>query len=119
MISNYKLTSEATKEKLKENNFVYIDGYYSYRFPVYKYKKDILLWCLIYIDLEEKNFSVNVVKSYNNSTYPAFYNRKYGKNRMVESIDRKIKQQLDILIKDNIIKKELKKKTKYKKKDDT
>jgi hypothetical protein len=98
----YKLMSSVTIEQLKENNFRYIEGYYSYRFPVYKNKKDILLWCNLNVDFENKTCVINVTDS-NNNTYSPYHNRDYGKNKVVESVDRKINQQMNIFIKNKIL----------------
>ena len=104
-IKQYKPHSEITKDMLKENNFKYIDGYYSYRFPVYKYKREAILWCILYIDLEENLCNINVV-DHNNDTYAPFFNRKYGgENKVIESIERKIKALLGILVKSKVLKK--------------
>ena len=102
-IQQYKPHYKLTKEQLFDNNFKYIDGCYSYRFPVYKYKKETLLWALFIINLETKTCEVTVVnKTYN--TYAAFHNRKYGSNdSVVESIDNKINAQIDLFIKNKII----------------
>lgn len=108
-IHNYKPYSDVTKETLKENNFKCIDGCYSYRFSVYKYKKETLLWCNLYVDVDNNMCSINVYDQ-NNSTYPSFFNRTYGgKNKVVESIDRKINSQLGILVKNKVLKKRGKK----------
>lgn len=109
-IHNYKPYSDVTKETLKENNFKCIDGCYSYRFPVYKYKKEIIMWCNIYVDADNNMCGISVYDQ-NNSTYPAFFNRKYGgKNKVVESIDRKINSQLGVFVKNKILKKRGKRK---------
>ena len=100
----YKLISEVTIEQLKENNFKYVDGYYSYKFPVYKNKKETLLWGFLNINFEEKKCFINVVDS-NNNTYPAYHNREYGENKIIELVDKKINEQINILIKNKIIKK--------------
>lgn len=108
-IQNYKPHSDVTKETLKENNFKCIDGCYSYRFSVYKYKKEPIMWCNLYVDIDSNMCSVSVYDQ-NNITYPAFFNRTYGgKNKVVESIDRKINSQLGILVKNKILKKRGKK----------
>lgn len=109
-IEQYKPHSEVTKENLIENNFRHMDGYYSYRFPVLKYKKDATLWCNIYVDLDHKSCGLTVVDA-NNNIYPAYFNRKYGGiNKAVEKSERKIKAQLDIFVKDKILYKKNKKK---------
>lgn len=108
-IEQYKPHNEVTKEILRDNNFRYMDGYYSYRFPVLKYKKDTTLWCNIYINLEHKScgFTVNDT---NFNTYPAFFNREYGGiNKAVEKVEEKINAQLGMLVKDKILYKKEKK----------
>ena len=108
-IQQYKPHSNVTKDMLKDNNFKYIDGCYSYRFSVYKNKKETIMWCILYVDIENNSCAINVYDQ-NNFTYPAFYNRTYGgKNKVVESIDRKINAQLGVFIKNNILKKRGKK----------
>ena len=104
-IQQYKPHSDVTKEMLKENNFKYIDGVYSYRFSVYKNKKEPIVWCNLYVDVENNSCNLNVM-DINNTTYAPFFNRKYGcENKVVESIERKINSQLGTLIKDKILKK--------------
>ena len=108
-IHKYKPHSNVTKDILKDNNFKYIDGCYSYRFPVYKHKKDTIMWCNLYVDVDNNLCNINVYDN-NNNTYPAFHNRTYGgKNKVVESIDRRINTQLGILVKNKILKKRGKK----------
>jgi hypothetical protein len=104
-IKQYKPHSNVTKEMLRDNNFKYIDGDYSYRFPVIKYKKNPIIWCNILVNMEQNWCGFNVTDS-NFNTYPAYFNRKYGGvNKVVETIDKKIKRQLDIFVKNNILKK--------------
>jgi hypothetical protein len=109
-IEQYKPHNEVTKEILRDNNFRYMDGYYSYRFPVLKYKKDTTLWCNIYINLEHKccGFTVNDT---NFNTYPAFFNREYGgtNHQVVEKVEAKIETQLASFVKDKILYKKEKK----------
>ena len=104
-IKNYKPNSGLTKETLRENNFRYIDGIYSYRFSVYKYKKEPILWCTLYLDIENNSCGLNVFDQSAN-TYAPFFNRNYGgKNMVVESIDRTIEEQINTFIKAGIVKK--------------
>lgn len=104
-IQNYKPHSDATKDMLKENNFKYVDGFYSYRFPVYKNKKEPMLWCILYVDTENNLCNIHVADQ-NNTTYAAFFNREYGgKNQVVEQIDKKINAQLGTFVKNKILKK--------------
>ena len=106
-IEQYKLHSELTKEILRKNNFTYSysDGYYLYHFPVYKYKKEAIIWCNLYIGIDSSSWNFTVVDQ-NNNTYAPFFNRVYGgRNRVVENIERKINSQLNMFIKNNILKK--------------
>jgi hypothetical protein len=108
-IQEYKPNPKLTREQLFENNFRYIDGCYSYRFPVCKYKKETTLWGVFIINLETKTCDITVV---NNSfdTYPAYHNRTYGSNNnVIEAIDKKIKSQINLFIKHEIITKKNKK----------
>ena len=110
-ITQYKPHSEVTKEILRDNNFRYMDGYYSYRFPVLKYKKDATLWCNIYVNLEHNCCGFTVTDS-NFNTYPAFFNREYGKNKAVEKAEKKIEIQLNTFVNDKILYKKKKKEKK-------
>ena len=99
----YKPTKECTKEILQDNNFKYIDGYYVYRFPVYKYNKTPILWGQIIIDLESTTCYVSVVNNTNN-VYAAYHNREYGKNEVLIKIDKTIETQISQLVKIKILK---------------
>lgn len=104
-IEQYKPNPKVTKNILRDNNFKHMYGDYLYRFPVIKYKKNPIIWCSIYINIESNWCGFNVTDS-NFNTYPAFYNREYGgENRVVKLIDKKIRRQLDILVRNNILKK--------------
>ena len=104
-IKNYKPNSGLTKELLKENNFRYIDGIYSYRFPVYKYKKEPILWCYLYVDIDNNSCNLNVCDQ-NNNIYAPYFSRSYGnKNVVVENIDKKINAQINSFISSGILKK--------------
>lgn len=111
-IHDYKLHSKVTTDMLKEKNFKYIDGCYSYRFPVYKDKHESIMWCVLYVEIENKLCSINVYDQ-NNNTYASFFNRDYGgTNKLVEDIDRRINAQLDTFVKWNILKRHGKKRGK-------
>ena len=99
----YKPHSNVTKDILKDNNFKYIDGYYSYRFPVYKSNKTIVLWGLISLDIENKTCYINVIDNSNN-TYAAYHNRVYGRNEVVNKIDLLIKEKMNQFVKMKIVK---------------
>lgn len=101
-IDKYKPHSDVTKEILRDNNFRYTDGYYTYRFPVLKHNKDVTLWCHIYINLEHNCCGFTVITSDFN-TYPAFFSRGYGRNKAVELAEKKIEAQLETFVKDKIL----------------
>ena len=104
-IQNYKPHADVTKEMLQKNNFKYIDGIYSYRFSVYKNQKEPMLWCILYVDVENNLCSIQVTDS-NNSTYPPYFNREYStNNKVVESIDKKVQGVIGTLVRKKIIKK--------------
>lgn len=103
-IEQYKPHNEVTKEILRDNNFRYMDGYYSYRFCLSRYKKKkTTLWCDIYINLEHNKCNFTVTTS-DFCVYPAFFNRTYGENKIVEEAEIEIQNQLDILVKKKILK---------------
>lgn len=99
----YKPHKTVTEEMLINNGFKNIDGFYSYKFPVYKdTKKTSLLWGVINLDLENKYCYVTVVNSANN-IYAAFHNREYGKNEVVTKIDQSIAEQINKFVKAKIL----------------
>ena len=107
-IQQYKPHPELMPKVLIDNNFKNIDGYYSYRFSVYKNKKEPIMWCVLYIDLEGKSCGIQVTDQ-NNNTYAPFFNRTYStNNKVVESIDKKINSQLGTFVKKEILKKKSK-----------
>lgn len=100
-IPHFKLTPK----QLEENNFKFYDSYYSYRFPVYRSKtnkKDVLLWGILYLDLDNPTTHVQVVDS-NNNLYASYFNRNYGKNTVVLDIDKKVSAQMNEFVKTNIL----------------
>ena len=108
-IQQYKPHSDVTKEMLKENNFKFIDGCYSYRFSVYKNKKEPLLWCNLYVDIENNSCNIQVADQ-NNNTYAPFFDRRYcTNNEVVENIEKNIKSQFGTFVKGKILKKRGKK----------
>lgn len=108
-IEQYKPHSEVTKEMLRDNNFRYKDGYYTYRFPILKHNKDVTLWCHIYINLEYKSCGFTVLTSDFN-IYPSFFSREYGRNKAVEVAEKKIETQFETFVKDKILFKKKQKK---------
>lgn len=68
---------------------------YTYRFPVYKYEKMIILECELRVLLGEDEIYINVYDYNTNDRYAPFYYCEYGNyNRMLKEINGKIKNEL-------------------------
>ena len=66
---------------------------YIYKFPVYKSKKnEPLVFCKLGIDEETKRVFFNIC-NVDGTLYTPFYNREYGKSKVVEVIDKNIKKE--------------------------
>lgn len=66
---------------------------YIYKFPVYKSKKkEPLIFCRLGVDEETKRVFFNICNP-DNSLYTPFYNREYGKSKVVEVIDRNVQKE--------------------------
>lgn len=102
-IQEYKPNPKLTREQLFENNFRYIDGCYSYRFPVYKYKKETMLWGILYINLEARTCDITVINNFY-CTYASYHNRLYGSNnKVIKAIDKRVKTQLALFLKNELL----------------
>lgn len=109
-IHNYRPHADVTREMLQKNNFKYIDGIYLCRFPVYKHQKDIVLWCILFLDIENNSCNIQITDT-NNATYAPYFNRTYSVNNIVvESIDKKLQGVIGTLVKKKILKKRGRKK---------
>lgn len=91
MIKQKEYRIDIQNLKNKEFKYNYQEDYYTYIFPVYKYKKKSLLFCKIYI------YSDGIVKynveDNNGNTYANYYNREYGANELLTIIDSTIKKE--------------------------
>ena len=66
---------------------------YIYKFPVYKSKKnEPLIFCRLGVDEETKQIYFNVC-NVDGTLYAAFYNRYYGKSKVIKVIDKNIKKE--------------------------
>lgn len=91
---NYKLT----KEQLLSKGFRFSrslsddeNDVYTYRFPVFKYKKMIVLECELRVTLGEEKININVYDYNTNNKYAPFYHCEYGSyNEMLKIINEKI-----------------------------
>lgn len=91
-----------SKEWLVTNGFRYNKNLsdeetsvYTYRFPVFKYEKMIVLECELNIALEDGEVKLNVYDYGTNDKYAPFYYCEYGDyNQMLKVINDKIKYML-------------------------
>lgn len=79
----YKINN-STIENIRNLGFRYSNSLstdeekvYVYRFPVFKYKRKLMLECELTIEVNTNTIFVNVYNS-NHSTYAPFYNNEYG-----------------------------------------
>ena len=98
MFDNYLLN--LSLEEKKELGFRYDVSMedYVYEFPVYKSNKKVSLICKLCVDDETGKILLNVY-DINGNLYPSFYNREYGKSKIVSIIDKNIESKLKELIK--------------------
>ena len=90
-----------TRDWLYSNNFRYNRAYstdkesvYSQRFIVSRYLGIPILECEILVYYPEGLVKVNVYKAGTREKYPAFYDRDYGVNTLINNIDTKISKKL-------------------------
>ena len=70
---------------------------YIYKFPVYKsQKKEPLVFCKLGIDEETKQVFSNIC-NVDGTLYAPYYDREYGKSKVVEIIDKNIKKEFNKL----------------------
>lgn len=93
-----------TPEKLKSLGFTYNKGisdkdteFYSYKFPVYKYKEKILLNCMISVETKSGYVVIDVYDVNLKQIYAPFYNNKSGYDKILSEINEKIMKKLDEL----------------------
>lgn len=96
MFEKYKLN--LSKEKRKELGFRYDFDLedYVYEFPAYKSNGITSLKCKLSVDDETCKILVNVYDMKGN-IYSSFYNRRYGKSKIVSIVDRNIKNKIEEL----------------------
>lgn len=93
MFEKYKLN--LSTEKRKELGFHYDFSLedYVYEFPVYKSNGITSLKCKLCIDDETGKILVNIYDM-KDKLYASYYNRRYGKSKIVLIIDKNIKKKL-------------------------
>lgn len=97
--------NNVSKEWLSINGFRYSKklsdekvSIYTYRFPVFKYERMIVLECELSMCLEDGEVKINVYDYGTNNKYAAFYYCEYGNyDKMLKEIHRKIDIELSKL----------------------
>lgn len=96
----YKM-SDYSKDFLQSKGFKYnrtlsnsSDDIYTYRFPLITYNKNILVECEIIVSCTTGTINVNVLSTGTKELYASYYNRDYGNNELLKSIDKKIENKL-------------------------
>ena len=90
---SYILSVNSTQMKELGFKYDYIIKDYIYQFPVYKsQKKETLIVCKLGVDEETKCVFFNIC-DVDGTLYAPFYNRYYGKSKVVEVIDRNIEKE--------------------------
>ena len=92
---NTQFELDLALSQMKDQGFKYDPSIedYVYKFAVYKYKKQPLIFCKIGIDEDTKQVWYTVC-DINNITYVPFYDREYGVNYMILNIEKIILQEL-------------------------
>ena len=96
---NYKL--KTTRDELYKKGFRYNKllsddqtDFFSYRFPVHRYKNVPTLECELNVSLQTGNILIHVYKAGTNENYIPFYNSEYGKYTIIDEINAVITKQL-------------------------
>lgn len=94
-ITDYKVNKSIDENILNKNGF----RYGTYKKFIYK---DIIQF-VVHIDLETHDWDYQVYDINHNSYYMAYYNRQYGKNEVVDIIDKKMNEIITELEKNKIL----------------
>ena len=63
---------------------------YSIRFPVYKYRKKVVIECELTIEIQTGNKMINVFNCGTNEIYIPYYNHQYGRYPILKTIEQQI-----------------------------
>lgn len=94
-LNEYKLNKNITEKELSNS------GFRNDKYQCYIYKELIKL--VIHIDIEEKWWSYSVVDESTKELYPAYYNKNFGKNEVVKTINYRIKRILNQMVEEHIL----------------
>lgn len=96
----YKIKN-CSKEYLQSHKFrycrylsEYCDEVYVYKFPLVSYDKIITIECEISVSTMTGIVNVNVYKAGTRELYSSYYNREFGKCKILKSIEAKIHRKL-------------------------
>ena len=90
---NYKL--HLSHKEMKDLGFHYDFGIedYVYEFPVYRLNGKTQIVCKLGVDEETNQIWFNVYDT-NHNLYPSYYNRTYGKSKIVPIIEKNIRLEI-------------------------
>ncbi len=98
--TTYKM-NDYSKEFLKKHKFKYSsylsdygDEVYAYKFPVVSYNRVTTVECEISVSIITGVININVYNANTRELYSTYYNREYGKCKLIKSIDLKIDRKL-------------------------
>lgn len=93
----YKI-KDYSKQFLQKHRFRYSsylseygDEVYTYRFPLISYNKTVTIECEIDVSVTTGVINLNVYSAGTKELYVPYYNREFGNNDLLKSIDMKIK----------------------------
>ena len=96
----YKI-KDYSKEFLQKHRFRYSsylseygDEVYTYKFPLISYNKTTTIECEISVSTITGVVNINVYNANTRELYSSYYNREFGKSKLIESIDMKIGKKL-------------------------
>lgn len=96
-IEKYKLNKNISEEKLSQN------GFKNGTFKCFIYKE--LIQLVVHIDIESNYYEYQVVYAPLGSLYTHYYEREYGKSKVVKMLDGKINRIFREMCNQNILEK--------------
>ena len=94
-VTDYRVNKEINEAMLKVINY----RYGTYKCCIYK----DLIQLVIHINIEEKEWDFQVIDTDYNMLYAPYYNREYGKNKIIKELDKKIDNIIDELVEAKIL----------------
>lgn len=100
MNENYIVKNNITAKDLKDYGFYYKCGDFCYKLPCYKCNEKVLIWANMYINLDNKQLTINI-KDVNGTYYPYYINN--NNNKVSEIINKNLNKEINKLMKKGII----------------